>query len=291
MFRFIFSTGSLHTYGIDRCCELAGRAGFDGIELMVDRRWDTRQPAYLLRLVERFRLPIVAVHEPLGFAAVPGWPDDEPGRIAATVKLAEGVGAEVVIHHLPLRVNVRWIGAGAGRMPLPRFGADGYRRWLLESYDAFRAMTTVTLCIENMPAVRWLGRRWNPAHWNTAAEIVRFPALTMDTTHLGTWGLDPAAVYGQLNGQVRHVHLSNFDGKEHRRPEAGALRLDRLLAHLAADGYAGAVSLEMSPDALNAGQPDEEIVGLLARSLAYCRAAAQNPANPADPLTLPAWRS
>ena len=119
-----------------------------------------------------------------------------------------------------------------------------------------------------------LGRRINPGQWNTPAEIVRFPSLTMDTTHLGTWGLDPTEVYNQLDGRVRHIHLSNFNGRQHRRPEDGHLRLDRLLAHLAADGYAGAVSLETAPDALNAGRPDDEVVGLMSASLAYCRAAA-----------------
>jgi sugar phosphate isomerase/epimerase len=273
--RFIFSTGSLHTYGTNRCFELASQAGFDGIELMADRPWDTRQPEYLLRLVERHRLPIVVVHVPLRSFAVPGWPDDEPGRVVETVKLAEALAAEVVNLHLPERSFVRWVKVGSTRIPVPFPGDDGYRRWLLNDYPALQAATRMTLCIENMPAIRWLGRRWNPCHWNTPAELVRFPALTMDTTHLGTWALDPLEVYGQLGGRVRHIHLSNFDGKEHRRPETGQLRLDRLLARLAADDYSGAVSIELSPDALSAGRSDAEVVGLLAGSLEYCRRSAQ----------------
>ena len=43
--RFLFSTGSLYRYGTARCFEFAARAGFDGVEVMVDDRWDTRQPA------------------------------------------------------------------------------------------------------------------------------------------------------------------------------------------------------------------------------------------------------
>ncbi len=271
--RFIFSTGSLYTYGIDRCVELASQAGFDGIELMTDRRWDTRQPDYLLRLMARHGLPIVAVHVPLEGAAVSGWPADRVGQLRAAVELAEALGAEVVVHHLPLRVRIGWLRAGPLALPVPWPGRDPYREWIAREYAAFQQTTRVTLCIENLPAVRLFGRRVNPGRWNTPAEIVRFPHLTLDTTHCGTWGLDPAEVYGRLNGQVRHIHLSNFDGKEHRRPEAGLLRLDRLLARLTADGYTGAVSLEMSPDALSAGRPDAEIVALLAGSLAYCRAA------------------
>jgi len=271
--RFLFSTGSLYTYGMDRCFELAARAGFNGIEVMTDRRWDTRQPAYLRRLIDRHGLPIVAIHVPLENARVSGWPDDTPGRVHKTVKLAEALGAAVVIHHLPLRFNLCWASLGGVRLPLPLPGRNVYREWVLDGYAALQETTAITLCIENLPAVRVFGRHVNPGTWNTLSEITRFPALTMDTTHLGTWGLDPAEIYGQLAGRVRHIHLSNFNGREHRRPEDGHLRLDRLLARLAADGYAGAVSLELSPDALNAGAADDKVAGLMAASLAYCRRA------------------
>ncbi len=44
------STGSLYTYGTARVFELAAEAGYDGIEILTDHRWDSRQPAYLRRL-------------------------------------------------------------------------------------------------------------------------------------------------------------------------------------------------------------------------------------------------
>lgn len=272
--QFIFSTGSLYTYGVDRCFELAARAGFDGIELMVDQRWDTRQPAYLQRLSDRHQQPIVAVHSPFS-PQVAGWPRDEPGRIQASVKLAESLGASVVVHHLPLRFGGIWVQAGPKRLLLPVPGWNvhaAYHRWLLEEYEAFQATTSVTLTIENMPARRWIGRNWNGHHWNSVAEIVRFPALTMDTTHLGTWDLEPAEVYTHFADRVRHLHLSNFDGQEHRRPEVGHLHLDRLLSHMVLDGYQGAISLELQPDTLSAGGSDDQVAALLADSLSRCRA-------------------
>ena len=39
------STGSLYTFGTARAFELAARAGYDGVEVIVEERWDTRQPA------------------------------------------------------------------------------------------------------------------------------------------------------------------------------------------------------------------------------------------------------
>jgi sugar phosphate isomerase/epimerase len=48
------------------------------------------------------------------------------------------------------------------------------------------------------------------------------------------------------------VHLSNFDGSEHRLPEEGHLPLAEFLRTLNGDGYGGAVSLECNPYVLQA---------------------------------------
>lgn len=275
--RFIFSTGSLFSYSIERCFYFAAQAGFDGIELMVDRRWDTRQPDYLKRLMDAYQFPILAVHTPFD-PLLAGWPNDEVGRIKRSVGLAQEVGAEVVVHHLPLKIGYVVLQIPRRRqvlLPVPGWQLDAnYVTWLESGYEAYQAGTDVTLCIENMPARRIVGRRLGVHYWNTAREIIRFPNITLDTTHLGTWGVDPEKAYRYLNGRVRHVHLSNYDGREHRRPEAGRLALDRLLERMAADGYEGAISLELHPDTLDAGDGDERIISLLGDSLSYCRAWA-----------------
>lgn len=279
--RFIFSTGSLWTYGIERCFAFAAQAGFDGVEVMADERWDTRQAAYLRRLATTHGQQIVAVHSPFS-PAVPGWPADEVGRIHAALALAEEVGASVLVHHLPTRLGTATLRLGGwqARVPVPGWDADAaYRRWLEDGYAATQAATSVTMCIENMPARSLLGWRWNAHTWKSSAEIARFPAITLDTTHLGTWGQQPADVYPRLRDRVRHIHLSNYDGHEHRLPERGGLKLDLLLARLAADGYSGAVSFELAPDALQAGADDAIVAKLLTASLAQCRAwAADLPA-------------
>lgn len=273
----LFSTGSIYTYSIARCFDLAARAGFDGIELMVDHRWDTRQPEFIRRLSDHYGLPVTAVHAP--FTGVPGWEPGHPALIRQSVELAQALGARVVIHHLPVRIGYVVVMQGSKRFFLPVPGVNDerdYRRWLDDDYGALQQATDVTLCIENMPARRFLGRRVNAHTWNTPDEITRFPTLTMDTTHLGTWGLDPLTVYRHWGDKVRHVHLSNFDGQEHRLPQQGELRLAELLRALVADDYAGAVTLELHPDAVDAGRPDAHIVALLRTSLDICRRWAGN---------------
>lgn len=274
---FVFSTGSLYNYSVARCFELAAAAGFDGVEIMVDHRIDTRQPSYLKRLAEQHHLPISTIHSPFG-PPYPGWPSQDIGRIQKAVELAEAVGASVVVHHLPLRIGAMALQVFGRRqifLPIPGWRMDrDYKLWLETDYMALQARTDVKLCIENMPARRLFGERLNIHYWNDPAQIIRFPNITLDTTHLGTWGLEPAEIYPHLGGRVGHVHLSNFDGKEHRRPQAGRLHLDKLVAQLAADGYNGAVSLELHPDALEAGAEDSRVVELLTESLSQCRSWA-----------------
>ncbi|MFZ0544989.1 MAG: sugar phosphate isomerase/epimerase, partial [Candidatus Promineifilaceae bacterium] len=270
--RFILSTGSLWSYSLERVFGFAAKAGFDGLELMVDLRWETRQSLYLKKLMDQHQVPILAVHSPF-LPNIPGWPHTHPERISCSADLAADIGAEVVIHHLPTRFGTIWVQM-PGRffpVPIPRNQDAGYRRWLDKGYQEFQATTSIKLCIENMPAYHRLGRLWNLWHWNTIEQIARFPNLTMDTTHLGTWGVDPAEIYPKWAGKVGHIHLSNFDGREHIRPENGRLHLNKLLSHLAKTNYTGLISLELQPGDLGAGQPDQAIIDRLKTSLTYCQ--------------------
>ncbi|MBN1935345.1 MAG: sugar phosphate isomerase/epimerase, partial [Anaerolineae bacterium] len=128
----------------------------------------------------------------------------------------------------------------------------------------------VTVAIENMPRRAVLGVAV-PLYWfNSPAQIVRFKHLTLDTTHIGTWGWNVLDVYEQVKANIAHVHLSNFDGREHRLPTDGQLPLAELLGRLARDRFGGAVSVECHPDAF-AAQDEAACREALARTLAFCR--------------------
>ena len=74
--RFALSTGSLYTYGIERVFGLAAEVGFDGLEVLVDVRFDTRQPAYLQRLVQRHGIVLNGC--PPGPRTTPGASPEQP---------------------------------------------------------------------------------------------------------------------------------------------------------------------------------------------------------------------
>jgi len=61
----IFSTGSLYPFGLERVCAWAAKTGFDGVEIMMDERWDTHQEEYLGDLARRHGVPILTLHPPL----------------------------------------------------------------------------------------------------------------------------------------------------------------------------------------------------------------------------------
>jgi sugar phosphate isomerase/epimerase len=195
--------------------------------------------------------------------------------IRASAELAEAVGAPVVVHHLPWRMSYAFVRTGQRAFPLPLpllNGEKRYRQWLLsDGYPALQEQTTAKLCIENMPKIPRFGRRWDFALWNSPEEMTRFPYITLDTTHVGTWGEEPADVYPRFGRRVQHVHLSNYNGREHRHPEDGHLELGRFLDMLASDGYSGAISIELQPEALQAGAPDEQVVARMVSCVEFCR--------------------
>jgi len=269
------STGSLYTYGIARVFKLAAEAGFDAVEVLADNRWDSRQPAYLRRLSQEFSLPVAAIHNPFTIISTPGWPQDPIERLHASVALAREVGAGVVVAHLPLRIHVIEIQVfGAERkpirIPVPLASERDYLHFLLNGLAEFEAKEGVLVGVENMPARRFLGRRVAIHDMNNLEALPKLPHLTLDTTHVGTWGLDLLAVYEQLKERIVHVHLSNFDGEEHRLPEDGHLPLGELLRQLTRDGYSGAVSLEFGPEVLQA-EDETQVRAHLRQAVEFCR--------------------
>jgi sugar phosphate isomerase/epimerase len=259
--RFALSTGSLYTYGLDRVFALAAEVGFDGIEVLVDHRFDTRQPVYLRRLMERHGLPILSVHAPFRPKRLAAWPRTQPESIAATAEIARAVDAGIIIVHLP------------------HLGERAYARWLRNDLRAWQQDNpNPVVAVENMP-LKWI--RWWPfaplEMWrmNRLEEWGAFPHLILDTTHLGTKGLDPLMVYQRVQDRVVHVHLSNArrEGRrvrEHRRLEDGFLLVDALISRLAQDGYDGIAAVELHPDALEA-EDEEKARFHLRQQITFCR--------------------
>ena len=273
------STGSLYNLGLDRVFELASRAGYDGVELLVDARRDTYDVPYLERLRERWGMPILSVHSPFA-RRVDGWPDASEGRAEQALRLAEAVAAEAVVVHTPLCWHLVHGQSTLRRRPFgfivpwPNRAEARYARWLCKELPLLQAGSRVRIALENMPARRFLGFIGSLYRFVSVEELCRWPHLVLDTTHWGTWGVDPLAVYQALRGRVVHVHLSDYDGREHRVPFEGRLGLERLVRRLGEDGFRGVVVVELDPWAVARGDWTEgNLMGRLAGVVGEVRVA------------------
>ena len=272
----LLSTGSIYNYGTARVFDLAAQAGYDGIEVLVDDHWDTSQPAYLRRLSSEYGLPIPVVHSPF-LPHVPGWPDDPYSRLQRSVALAQELGAQTVVTHLPIRIyafSLQWYGRRSRRwmfpLPIPRRGPYYHFMKNDGALAALEAESGVTIGVENMPARRVGKMALNPCWFNTLPAMTRFPHVTLDTTHLGTWGLNPVAAYESLHERIVHVHLSDFNGREHRLPTDGHLPLADLLHRMAHGGYTGTITVELNPQAWDVSDESRCLDGLR-QARAFCR--------------------
>ena len=232
----IFSTGSLYTFGLDRSYGWAAEAGYDGVEIMMDERWDTHQDYYVNHLVDRHGLPILALHLPLHRGA---WGLDAGETLVRASKLAVRIGVPVVVAHPP----------PPGRL---------LSRWAAGPLKEARARD-VAVAVENMPKGRTGIFRLRSRRCHRPEHLFGLGDVTLDTSHVGASKLDLMEAYDKLANQLRHVHLSDSDlsgGDQHRLPGKGKLPLKEFLAALERDGYSGAVSLELKPWPLGAPDPD-----------------------------------
>lgn len=244
------STGSLHNYGLNRAWEFAAEAGFDAVEVMIDSRWDSRQPAYLRRLSVDTGLPVAALHTP--FRPLRSFGDDYPACVRRALELAGELGAQAVVAH-PELAN----------------GTD-YTNLLIKHYQEWCPPGGPRLGIENMPLVPLNTKPKYQTY--TIDRIAKFPGITLDTAHFATADIDILTAFDALRDEVEHIHLSDFaEGREHRVPGRGKLPLDLFLLALSEAGYARVVTVELAPDALEAGD-DEEVRVRLREAVAFCRA-------------------
>lgn len=220
----------------------------------MDDRWDTHQDAFLRSLADGYGIPIVALHPPLRRGA---WNLGPEETLVRSARLAERIGAEVVVAHPP----------AAGR-PL--------QKWRTGALERARAHG-VSVAVENMPRNErrlffGLGRTRS---CYLPEDLSNLGDVTLDTSHVGASRVDLMRAYSLLSSQLRHVHLSDSDltgGDQHRLPGKGRLPLRPLLAALSRDGFSGAVSLELKPWPL--GAPDPAIILERMRgALGYARSA------------------
>ncbi len=274
------STGSAYTYGLSRVFHLAADAGYEGVEVIVDERWDTRQEAYLNRIARGTGVAILSIHGPFPSQRVAGWPSDEVGRVAEAVRLCEATGARTLNLHLPERFQVAAVTAMGRRFLVPFGGATPsmhrFGEWLTGGgLDEVQASTKVQIVVENLPMRRVFGRRLHAHRYNDWESFRQFRAVCLDTTHLGTTGADLLEIAARLGVRIAHVHLSDYDGRnEHLMPGRGTLPLEPFVQWLGRRHFAGTIVVELTPHGLPA-HDEARLRAEFARAREFVAAAFQ----------------
>jgi sugar phosphate isomerase/epimerase len=225
------------------------------VELTVNPEAIIRGGQAVRRLAEAEGVQIISVHPTI--VPLPGW-RERSGGMGSTIRLAQELGAELVVMHTP-------------RSPSLDSGEGLAFQQRIETWQPRLRGSGLRLAVENK-AIRFEADR----HYAlTPLERIRAFAdrfdlgLVLDTTHAGTAGNDLAHAREVFNGRLVNVHLSDMGGYvplaairrmrillgEHRFPGAGDLPLASLLADLVATRYTGPITLEVNPFAVRAWWP------------------------------------
>jgi sugar phosphate isomerase/epimerase len=233
----------------------AQAAGYEAVEVMVTQDPASRDGRTLRELAARHDLSIEAIHAPFLLLTRRVWSTDPVEKIHRTVQVAEQVGIPLVVVHPPYRWQVR------------------YQQWLERQLSEYTARTGIAVAVENMFPLKLRGDRGIRFHAGQDFDSLdRYPTLVLDTSHLAASGYDILDAYHRYRDKVVHFHLSNNAGKgwdSHLPVYEGVLEMDKLLAAVAADGFAGTLSLEL--DLRRFFGDDDVLQEVLARNLDFCR--------------------
>ncbi len=229
----VLSTGSLRHLPLDSIFAIAAASGYEAVELLLGPDIEDISAPEALACARHHGLSIAAVHAPFPSASAFG---GYAAIVAGAVELAHEVGAGLVSLHPP--------------SPRPYGISELFFRWRLAS-RVRRIRGRTTLAVENMPR-DLMQKPGSPASEgiDRAIALARSAGvkLTLDTTHLGTWGLSPSDAWVRAAPLVAHIHLSDYrDGTEHLLPGSGDLGIADFLSLLRRDGYAGLVAVEAGP--------------------------------------------
>jgi sugar phosphate isomerase/epimerase len=260
--QLLCSTAAFFSRPLREAFEHISGAGFSGVEVMVTRDPDTQEAHRLRDLSEEHELAIRAIHAPFLLMTRTVWSTDPVRKIYRAIQLAEDLGVPIVVVHPPYR----W--------------QTSYRRWLDDRLPELSDSTGVRVAVENMFPVRLRGKRGVSFHTrHEPEELERFTDVVLDTSHAAVSGHDLAAAFRGLGQRVAHVHLSDNAGKgwdSHLPVGQGVLPLSGFLEVVAADGFSGAVSLEL--DLRRYLDTPNELREVLIANREFCEARLPQPA-------------
>ncbi len=225
------STASVYPESTADAFEVAGRLGYDGVEVMVWTDPVSQDVTALRRLSDYHEVPILAVHAPCLVITQRVWGSDPWVKLVRARAAAEELGAQTVVVHPPFR----W--------------QREYARQFLGGIQQMADETDVRFAVENMFPLRARGREVTPyaPDWDPTSED--FPHFTLDLSHTAVSQSDALEMAATMSDRLSHVHIADGTGTardEHLVPGRGTQPCAELLEGLAVRGFDGLVVVEVN---------------------------------------------
>lgn len=247
------STASVYPESTAAAFEIAGRLGYDGVEVMVMTDQISQDPDALKRLADHYSMPILAVHAPCLLVTQRVWGTDPWGKLVRARSAAERLGASTVVVHPPFRWQREY--ARDFVLGLKRMGEETDVRFAVENMYPWRARTRELAAY----APGWDVR------------LADYPHTTLDLSHTAVSQSDALKLAEDLGDRLAHIHLADGSGSardEHLIPGRGAQPAGPLLELLARRRFAGTVVVEVSTRKASSRAERESD---LAEALAFAR--------------------
>lgn len=235
--RITLSTASVYPQSCEDTFRYAAELGYDGVEVMVTTDPVTQDAAAIAELSTRFGIPVTSIHAPCLLITQFVWGTDPVEKLRRSVRMADDLGAGVVVVHPPFRWQGRY--------------AEGFLDLVEELSSAGGAQVSV----ENMYEWWVPGRRmtayapgWDPRQFDT-------PHVTLDVSHCAASQVECTDMASDLAGRLRHVHLTDGTGSakdEHLVPGHGNQPVAAMVTSLGAAGFDGDIVLELNTRRVNA---------------------------------------
>ena len=258
------STSSVYPESTASCFELAGRLGYDGVEVMVGIDPISRDVDALVNLREFHDVPVLSVHAPTLLVTQGTWGNDPWEKLERSAVAAGRLGADTVVVHPPFR----WQRA--------------YAKGFIEGIHRLERTTGSVFAVENM--FPWRGPKaelrayspgWDPTDYD-------YDHLTLDLSHASTSRLRSLDLIEAWGDRLAHVHLTDGEGgvaDSHLMPGEGDQDADAVVRRLAERGFTGHLVLEVNTRTIGSRQKREDA---LATALAWTRERLVTP-SPSTP--------
>jgi sugar phosphate isomerase/epimerase len=257
--RVALSTASVYPENCATAFDLAGRLGYDGVEVMVWTDPVSQEAGALQALSDLHAMPVVSVHAPTLLLTQRVWGPDAWCKIDNSIRLALALGADTVVLHPPFRWQKEYASGFV----------DGVA---LREHDS-----GIRLAVENM--FPWRARTRSVEaylpHWDPVEQP--YDHVTLDLSHTATAGSDAMAMAAALGSRLAHVHLGDGSGSpkdEHLVPGRGSQPCAELLETLAVQQFSGSVVVEVSTRRCSAEQREVDLAEALAFARLHLAAAA-----------------